>query len=924
MNSDEINLYFYDDLNAFLQEKGQAKVQVARQRYLEDLVENSRLNTDLISSWSRDQRIELLPHYIASSSWCNSIELGILDLYESVPKQERRSCLQRRGYDLSDLDNFIQSLQKIRVYFQKKREEKGDEPCLYSEKLSPLIDEARKSGINFRLSYLERNQGSDFLFCSGLLSSKDAYETSSDRSEFILRVAKIVDLDEELMKGFQKEKGFYGSLLFKKAEEWYNGQRKSEKGDGVKPYLRDEFGRAFDFLKTVDSIIDTAQHPELLRKLNRTTYDNEFSQMSKEYMDERSLELFYLSSTSQGKEKYWLELLKAVDSDEWGYLSEEKNSSIFQSRIKEFRKCITEQEGCSYIHESKRKYNGWKEVEEVFFTEETFGEYVLEDLRNLQNMVRTIDDVISQKATEAEILEVEKSRVLSDFIIKQKIEPEGGFIKSYFKVLAEESNARRMNNLKSSDMSRIQYIAERMFNIQPEYLTLNPRKTFDTIFALYSLGDDQNWIKLVERGNLTFDSIGEGYKLLISEGMAPTSFLVKELHTSGDKARTLDTWCKEMNMFSKGNFDSVNELHRNLEYTRFRRIVEHEKIRRHIKNHFTFEDYLTIFKKQDGTGGFSLTDQEQFEVDCVAHEAILLRDYIFTVKEKAKKLGREVVVVPNLSYGYLPVSSLVEELEEVGIETIIGVKVGSTECHSNREVLNSRLFKGHRTEIANKQSVVIVVDGTYNLVTINNRNAIARYPDAHQGYLNQVIALNEAMGFTEEDYSQVGKSSDDVSRLRGTEEFKRAVDVYKRVLKGENSRQPYQFQLWNTAGMELAVRGNREIATTVRPYDGRVEGPAMIFCNVGVLDEQIPEEIKARFESQHKPAYFDDSGKIIAFDFGFDNFGVHYLNRLETEVKRAYDRLNGREERAPETIPTPAIIGYAMRNLGRMPVEEIV
>ena len=97
----------------------------------------------------------------------------------------------------------------------------------------------------------------------------------------------------------------------------------------------------------------------------------------------------------------------------------------------------------------------------------------------------------------------------------------------------------------------------------------------------------------------------------------------------------------------------------------------------------------------------------------------------------------------------------------------------------------------------------------------------------------------------------------------------------------------------------------------------------MIFCNVGVLDQQIPEEIKTRYASrEHKPAYFDDSGKIIAFDFGFDNFGVRYLNRLETEVKHAYDRINGREERALEIVPTSAIIEYITRNSGRTMVEE--
>jgi len=82
MNPDEVNPYFYDDLKAFLQERGQAKVQVARQKYLEELVGDSTLSTGLISSWSRDQRIDLLPHFVSTSSWCNGIGTGILELYK--------------------------------------------------------------------------------------------------------------------------------------------------------------------------------------------------------------------------------------------------------------------------------------------------------------------------------------------------------------------------------------------------------------------------------------------------------------------------------------------------------------------------------------------------------------------------------------------------------------------------------------------------------------------------------------------------------------------------------------------------------------------------------------------------------------------------------------------------------------------------
>lgn len=959
MNPDEVNPYFYDDLKAFLQERGQAKVQAARQKYLEDLVGDSTLDGELISSLSREQRIDLLPHFVATSSWCNVIGVGILNLYESVPEEEMRKGLQRKGYDLVDFDDFIQVLQRLRVV------ESDKSTNCWEQQL--LRDEAERSSLQFRLSYLERNQNSDFLFSSGLISSKGAYNSAHDRTGFISRVSKIVGFDEELVSAFSADDKFYGQLAFKKADHWYHGKRGMGEGSDVKQYLRDEFRRAFDFMGAVNDIVDNARNPEILRELNRTTYDNEFSLMSKEDMDERSSELFYDSATIHRYEGYWLELLKIVDSDEVaGYLTDKQNRDIFRSRLNEFRKFITEQGAILNVHQKKIAYDDHT-VEHVHFTEETFGDYVLQDLRNLHGIVSTIDDIIAttpKDSVERSVIEREKRRIVEELQREQKIEAgNSGFLATYLTALSDPNTARRVVDHDVWQMGKHEFFAKEIYHFDErltaplsrerirlglpddeskrlleylpkfrrvgiedkfsEFALNNPKSAVETTFTLSAMGSDADAVLTkVQRGEYQLNAVKDNIDLLSNKGLVPTSFLLAELHASEDKGRTLDSWLEEMQTFRTGNFDPTNELHNNLEYTRFRRVVEHEKLRKHIKNHFTFTDYLTIFEKQDGTGELSLSEQDRFEVDCVAHEATLLRDYVLGVKERADELGRDVVVVPNLSYGYLPVSPIAEELEDAGIDTIIGVKIGSTESHSNREVVNSRLFKGYRTKVANKQPVVIVVDGTYNLVTINNRNATARYPDAHQGYLNQVIALNEAMGFTDEDYSHVGKSSDDVSRLRGTEEFKRAVDVYKGVLRGVGPRQPYQFQLWNTAEIELAVRGNREIATTVRPYDGNVKGPTMIFCNVGVLDEQVPEEIKARFEGQHKPAYFDDSGKIIAFDFGFDNFGVRYLNRLETEVKSAYDKLNGREERAPETIPTPAIIGYAMRNLRRTSVEE--
>ncbi|MDO8643067.1 MAG: hypothetical protein Q7R76_05830 [Candidatus Woesearchaeota archaeon] len=417
-----------------------------------------------------------------------------------------------------------------------------------------------------------------------------------------------------------------------------------------------------------------------------------------------------------------------------------------------------------------------------------------------------------------------------------------------------------------------------------------------------------------------FDHLEANLSLLKQAGFQPTYFLVKELHTAEDKQQKITAWKSAMESFGEGTFDPANELHRNLEYSRFRKIVDHEKVKRHVKNHFTFDEYIQIFDRKPVDEQFS--ERDQFEIGCVAYEATLLADFIGRVNEQARAQHRPVWVVPNLSYGYLPVAPLVEECAAQGIESIIGVKVGSTESHSTPTVLNSRLFKGYRQRMMDEQPIIIVTDGTQHLVSRDDEHKSARYPDAHQGYLNQVIALNDAAGFTDIDYSTVGKTNDDVARLRNTEEFKRLVTVYRGVAS-DHPRRPYSFNLWNTAGLELAVRGNREETAIVPTTDpATIDGPAVIFCNIGVLDEQIPEDIARPSETKHTPAYFDDSGKIINFDFSYDRFGVRYLNRLETAVREAYAQ---RKNQPPSvSVPTesiPALIRFLERP--RTAVEEV-
>ncbi|MBW2980225.1 hypothetical protein KY360_02305 [Candidatus Woesearchaeota archaeon] len=415
-----------------------------------------------------------------------------------------------------------------------------------------------------------------------------------------------------------------------------------------------------------------------------------------------------------------------------------------------------------------------------------------------------------------------------------------------------------------------------------------------------------------------FSNVEEALRLFEADtGVLPTEYLLSELLDSKDKKATYEGWARLMDTFADGNFDAGNELHRSLEYTRFRRIVDHKKVKGHVKNHFTFKEYSQIFERQ--SEGKPFTEEDRFEIECVVDEAIVLRDFILEESRRAAEQGRKTLVVPNLSYGYLPVAPLVEELSAKGIEFLIGAKVGSSECHDNKEYTDSRLFKGKRTKMMNEQPLVIVVDGTKHLVARGGEDKGARYPDSHTGYLNQAIAMNDAMGYVNIDYSWQGKRPDDIERLRQDPEFQRSVEVYKHVLKSGNGGKPYSFEFWNTAGMKLIIRNYHQKIMDIEPMDpAKMQGPAMVFCNAGLLHEQVSEAIRERYPNhKHQPAKFDDSHKIIAFDFGYDNRGVRYLNRLETEVKKTYARQTCTPDSTSDRF-MPEIVRYIERH-GNMP-----
>jgi hypothetical protein len=362
-----------------------------------------------------------------------------------------------------------------------------------------------------------------------------------------------------------------------------------------------------------------------------------------------------------------------------------------------------------------------------------------------------------------------------------------------------------------------------------------------------------------------------------------------ELLEENQSAEQISSWKEIIQSFSEGKFDSTNLLHIELEYTNFTKTVTDPRISGYIKTGITYQNYLNIYNTSENQAEH-FSDQDNFEIECAIEEAKKLRDFIFELQNLAESMGKELWVVPNLSYGYFPVSPIAGDLMESGINVVFGLKVGSTESHENREVFNKSLFKGMRHEIVDKQPLIVVVDGTQHLTQRENKSP--RYPDAYQGYLNQIIALNDALGFIDEDYSYTGKTPEDIEKLRQKSDFQELVQIFKNSNIQNTNSTPYKFNFWNTAELDLVIRGNRqELGATNDTSSNSTEGNNMFFCNVGLLDNQIPSEIKVKYPNLiHTPAFFDDSGRIVKLSFYHDQYGIHYSNALEKEAKRVYYR----------------------------------
>ncbi len=398
-------------------------------------------------------------------------------------------------------------------------------------------------------------------------------------------------------------------------------------------------------------------------------------------------------------------------------------------------------------------------------------------------------------------------------------------------------------------------------------------------------------------------------KLMEFTGGYFSSALMLRLSESDNVEETIEEWEKTIASIKQGGFDGNNQLHKDLEYLSFLNLVESaDNIS--IIDKRTEDEYVKLSSTVITDKTFSEDDPEflielgNAEIYAVAYEAMLLSNFITEAAFNTGSKSLKTILIPNMSYGVVPVLAMKEDIMHSDrLEVVYGIKVPSTGCHNNPLYNSPNLFKTLSGDIMNEQPDIIIVDGTTHLKKRKGEGKGARYPDAHTGYLNEMLLINLALDMPTIEWPE------------RNEEFRkrkeREIEHYRSLIIGTRDHlRPYSFEFWNTAGMDLIIREEREEKKVIRPYQVpkrrpdkdsekavyipdrlHEHSPKMIFCNAGVLHDQLPDKIKEMFEKvgeKHIPAYFDDNRIIKLRRLVFSKHGLDSQFHIESKLREAY------------------------------------
>jgi len=250
-----------------------------------------------------------------------------------------------------------------------------------------------------------------------------------------------------------------------------------------------------------------------------------------------------------------------------------------------------------------------------------------------------------------------------------------------------------------------------------------------------------------------------------------------------------------------------------------------------------------------------LQQEVSAELDFVAFEAAQVYCFVLELKKRAERMGREVVVVGNKTYGEIAALPVKARLEQQGVQ-VYSCKVPSSFMGEFRVPETAEMPSELLRRMMADQPVVAVVDGTHS----PGQDEHVRYPRAMLGYVNLAASVNEVLGLQ----TRFGIISDEqLVRLRADTNFNELIASMAQLVPPGTSPLGYEVGFWNPARkrgvLEIfsytSVHVKEHFAEPLDPQ--QLSGPAIV-----LITSTLPADSQlyagAGLPKKHTPGYFDD------------------------------------------------------------------
>ncbi|MDD4202741.1 MAG: metallophosphoesterase family protein, partial [Candidatus Omnitrophica bacterium] len=369
---------------------------------------------------------------------------------------------------------------------------------------------------------------------------------------------------------------------------------------------------------------------------------------------------------------------------------------------------------------------------------------------------------------------------------------------------------------------------------------------------------------------------------------------------------------------SDGNFDSKKTAHIVFGY---KLLTEQLKRSSQKGVYITFDRYLNVLDTNEDIG---FSEKEIAEMKYLAYESKKVKEFLNILKQKSETLGVPLVVVENMSYGWIAALAVEDEIQQMGIR-MIRTKAGSTAAHDNPTVMHGAnvnddadLFSQEDMEyIVQNNPIVAVIDGSYSLdpeTTSGMARQFERYADAHQAYRNWFYAIsrdpdNNAFGINglmvDSNTGQKPQSVSDALKLN-----QYYTSVRNRADSIATNREDYSMFFWYPGRKKMSICSQREkrdvpfqcdltnINDPQAPYIDKIKGPSLVWINANLENDMIPEQIRSGKNGRsgvkqrpdyHNSAFWDDVKNRDSLYFVITKTGPQLrLDDFESSVKKYY------------------------------------